>query len=952
MRKFTKFLNVLMVLLLSSGLMFAQMSKDVQLGIESKVPGASEVVACPAGAHYTQPSTSYSSASTSAEGPGYLVYSDFNGATAGIDHVRFYGLRLFYSGGWVDCGTDPMIFQIKFYDDNAGVPGTEQYSFDVYAYATDIGEIFGGWATMWQYETNLPTQVNMANGWMSIQSLATAGDCWFMWVNAPDYNPPALGFQWDGVSLNPTDNPFGFCFSGSPGPQDDLGVIAVNSPVTGPNGATETVDITVYNFGTTTLSNIPVQYIFDGGLPVGETMPGPLAPQTWANYSFTTTVDASAIGPHTIDACTMVPTDVDLSNDCWSYGFDTQPLFNCMWSIELWDDYGDGWNGGSLDVLVDGIVVLDDITLASGFGPAVFSFGVDNGSVVSTVYTAGSWAYENEYYIYDEGGVEVANDGVGGVDPVGIPGLTAYCNCCDHEVVMFDDYGDGWNGGYIDIYLNTVLTYPGVTLASGFGPESFFFSACTGDIIDIVYTAGSWAYENSYYVYDGTGAWLGEDGVGGVDPVGLNGLIGNCIPIACPFPTAQTAINITGTSADLGWFENGTATTWDIELVLSGVSPSGIPTDPGVTLNPYPYGGLTGGTAYDWYVRADCGGSQSVWFGPHTFTTLAANIICAGALEVTCGNVYAGSTVGAGNSAIPDCNGFANTAPDVWYYYVGTGDMVSADLCNGNTPYDSRITVFEGTCANLICVDANDDYCGLQSRIDWYAEAGITYYIMVHGYSTNSGAFEMTIDCTSPAAATWIGGDSSFGDPNPYEDWFGADNWDVADVPGPGTDVIVPTGGTYYPTPDRPGACNDIRLLSDAAGTATILGNGNIMIGGTGTFERYYTDPSWHLVSSPITDAVSGMYTGMYLQSYDEATQVWTEIIPIGVPLNPAQGYGLWTSAPFAGVYNGTLGTGPFGLPVTNVNPFGWNLSGNPYPSWLDWELVTPVNPDIDGAIY
>ena len=36
----------------------------------------------------------------------------------------------------------------------------------------------------------------------------------------------------------------------------------------------------------------------------------------------------------------------------------------------LYDSFGDGWNGCMIDVLVDGAVVLDNITLASGYGPA------------------------------------------------------------------------------------------------------------------------------------------------------------------------------------------------------------------------------------------------------------------------------------------------------------------------------------------------------------------------------------------------------------------------------------------------------------------------------------------------------------------------------------------------------------------------------------------------------
>ena len=89
-------------------------------------------------------------------------------------------------------------------------------------------------------------------------------------------------------------------------------------------------------------------------------------------------------------------------------------------------------------------------------------------------------------------------------------------------------------------------------------------------------------------------------------------------PPACPNPTVLTATNITDTSADLGWTENGSATAWDLEIGADGFTPTGTATNAGVG-NPYTAMGLTENTAYDYYVRADCGSS---WVGPFSFNTL------------------------------------------------------------------------------------------------------------------------------------------------------------------------------------------------------------------------------------------------------------------------------------------------------------------------------------------
>ncbi len=92
---------------------------------------------------------------------------------------------------------------------------------------------------------------------------------------------------------------------------------------------------------------------------------------------------------------------------------------------------------------------------------------------------------------------------------------------CEHSITMWDDWGDGWNGGRIDIYVNGVLVAAGVTLTSGSGPGYAYFEAATGDEITTVWTPGAWPQEASYCIHDVTGAELGCDGLGGADPTGI-----------------------------------------------------------------------------------------------------------------------------------------------------------------------------------------------------------------------------------------------------------------------------------------------------------------------------------------------------------------------------------------------------------------------------------------------
>jgi hypothetical protein len=82
---------------------------------------------------------------------------------------------------------------------------------------------------------------------------------------------------------------------------------------------------------------------------------------------------------------------------------------------------------------------------------------------------------------------------------------------CTYSVWLRDTYGDGWNGGYLQIYINGAYTYGNYTLPSGSGPAIFNFNVFQGQSISVRYYAGSWSSENYYRVYAGpnaTGALL------------------------------------------------------------------------------------------------------------------------------------------------------------------------------------------------------------------------------------------------------------------------------------------------------------------------------------------------------------------------------------------------------------------------------------------------------------
>ncbi|WP_452226507.1 fibronectin type III domain-containing protein [Lacinutrix cladophorae] len=143
--------------------------------------------------------------------------------------------------------------------------------------------------------------------------------------------------------------------------------------------------------------------------------------------------------------------------------------------------------------------------------------------------------------------------------------------------------------------------------------------AYTSAVLDISgYTATQLSGFQYRFTYDDQGGW--QWGFCVTSPT-----ITSAAPPSCLDPTTLSVANITDVTADLAWTEAGTATLWDVELVTAGTTPTGTATATGVT-NPYGATMLTENTAYEFYVRADCGGGTSNWVGPFAFSTTCAAI--------------------------------------------------------------------------------------------------------------------------------------------------------------------------------------------------------------------------------------------------------------------------------------------------------------------------------------
>lgn len=123
---------------------------------------------------------------------------------------------------------------------------------------------------------------------------------------------------------------------------------------------------------------------------------------------------------------------------------------------------------------------------------------------------------------------------------------------------------------------------------------------------------------------------------------------------------------------------------------------------------------------------------------------------CTNALAVSlneCGDMttVTGSTVGGTPTGEGTCITTEGTGGAIWYTFTGDGGNWTATTDNAGTNYDTKLWVFEGTCGSLTCVTGNDDFSGLLSQVDFATTDGIQYYIVVGGYGSDEGNYEMTI---------------------------------------------------------------------------------------------------------------------------------------------------------------------------------------------------------------
>jgi hypothetical protein len=275
---------------------------------------------------------------------------------------------------------------------------------------------------------------------------------------------------------------------------------------------------------------------------------------------------------------------------------------SCTHQIYLTDTYGDGWNGGYVSVSVNGLTVLNNITLSSGYGPTIFNFTASSGQTIRVWRTlSGSWPSEMRVQIRNNTGTILLNTIQPTTGSASFGGNTCIASCS----------GGGGGGGCVNIYSYGSLTAPSIPGAQTISTCTFqseyntIFSVVSGRQYRSTYNLGgyitvrhssyngtvvaagfsplTWTapISGTYYIHYNTNSSCGTASSCGTTTIEclscsapaapVNDLVCNATPIVCGQSIAGTTVNSTTTgTGEMGGFCGVSQTTGGVWYMVAG----------------------------------------------------------------------------------------------------------------------------------------------------------------------------------------------------------------------------------------------------------------------------------------------------------------------------------------------------------------------------------------------
>jgi Secretion system C-terminal sorting domain/Fibronectin type III domain len=376
----------------------------------------------------------------------------------------------------------------------------------------------------------------------------------------------------------------------------------------------------------------------------------------------------------------------------------------------------------------------------------------DNGDLIAgpATFGAGSWAVDGFGNVGTTGAIKINIDATGDNDwilsPLYAIPATGYELKFDAAATQFASTNAPTNAWETDDFVE-VLVSTGTTnwtVLYTYNDTNVPSNTGTTNIIDLDAYSG----QNVRFAFRGVeGATNGTADIDfSVDNFEIR------LTPACIEPTTLSASNVLSTSADLSWVDGSGGLQFDYEYVVQaqgGGMPAGAGTALDISSFPLPVtaGSLTPSTAYEFWVRANCGGSGfSTWVGPFNFTTACAIYTVPATEDFTTyvpgcwqeadnGDLTAGPATFGTSSWAED--GFGNvgstgaTRINIWT--TGTNDWILSPLYSipatgYELKFDAAATQFSSTNAPTSAWES-DDY------VEVLVSTGTTNWTVLYTYN-------------------------------------------------------------------------------------------------------------------------------------------------------------------------------------------------------------------------
>ena len=558
----------------------------------------------------------------------------------------------------------------------------------------------------------------------------------------------------------------------------------------------------------------------------------------------------------------------------------------------------------------------------SGTATVAFTAPSSNGGSAITSYTATS---------SPAGGSGTLNQaGSGTITVTGLANGTAYTFTVNAINAAGSSAASSASGSVTPYTTPSAPTITGIT--AGDGQLSVAFTAgATGGLAITTYK----------YSFDGV-SWTTRQTGTTASPIVITGL------------TNGTSYNVQIKAVNAS--VDGTATG------ITAATPSTTPSAPSITgitagdgqLSVAFTAGATGGSAITTYKYSFDGSS---WTTRQTGTT-ASPIVITGLTNGTSYNVQIKAVNANGDgTATSSTSGTPYTVPGVPTSVTATAGSAKASVAfTAPANNGSDITGYT-----------------VSSNTGGFSATGTTSPIVVTGL-TNGTAYTFTVTATNSAGSGTASSASNSVTPTPATVSVSTDANLSSYFPSSATDVTVSAGeltvdadATVKSMTVNP--CAKITLAagktltvggaftlqSDATGTATFVDNGGTLTAGTTNVEQYLTSSRNWYISSPVTAATTVALNAPTVITYTEPTATW-DILSSGTTLTPMKGYGAVPPTTTGAVtFAGSLNTGDKSISLTRTTgkaKEGFNLVGNPYPSYLDWYQAYAANSGVLSTIW